>query len=322
MRFTQLVTISIFILILGACAEQSPEVDSNAPHKPVTYLPGSNLFSLISPDGVDVTQPWNAQDKDLINTLRSRAVSDGVSIAAITTTTTPCEGGGVTRTIVDNQGAPWYSQGDVFITAFEDCIRGNTLIVGQREYSVDVLVGQQFIDPDWSLTTTISRDIVNTDLLTNSINSNKGVATTDVVVTNTTQYVQTLSGGHDNSRPNNGVQVTDTAQYLVTYQWDEAPGGSYSWDFDLKTTSTNPVFADTITNTLETLSGPNGQAPETGKMQISQTQDGVTRNRFITAIGAGDVSVELDNDGDGVIDSTVQSTWQEVVLDPFLYQFF
>jgi hypothetical protein len=322
MRFNHILSGSGILIVLVSCAEQSADTSSQISNKPVTYLPGGNLFSLISPEGVDVSQPWNAKDQNLLNTLKSRALDGDVSINAVTTTTTPCDGGGVSRLIVDNQGPPWYSQGDVFTTTFEDCIRSNTLIVGQRQYSVDVLIGQQFIDPDWSLTTTISRDIVNTDMLTNAENANKGVATTEVVVTNTTQYLQTLSGSYESERPNNGQQVVDTAEYLVTYKWDEAPGGSYSWDFDLKTTSTNPVFADMATKTLETLSGPNNQAPETGKMQISRMVDGITSITTITATGAGSVLVELDNDGDGIVDSSSDSTWQQVVLDPFLYQFF
>lgn len=313
---------SIVVLVLSACAEQQPDISRQSkPAKPVAYLPGSSLFSIISPDGADITQPWNAKDSNLINTVRSRALG-GVSADAVTSSVTACEGGGTTTTTVDNQGMPWFSEGDVFTTSFEDCIRGNTMTAGQRQFSVDVLVGQQFIDPDWSLTTTVSRDIVNTDLINNTVNSVKGFATTAVEVTNTTQYLQTLSGGFENERPNNGVQVIDTAQYLVTYQWDEAPGGSYSWDFDLKTTSTNPVFADTTTKTLETLSGPNNQAPETGKLQIVQAQDGGNRTTTITAIGGEMVLVEVDQDGDGVAESSNEQSWQEVVLDPFLYQFF
>lgn len=322
MRFDHIISSCACLIILVSCAEQRTGTSTEISNKPATYLPGVNLFSLISPDGVDVTEPWIAKDQVLLNSLKSRALDGDVSINAITTTTTPCEGGGVSKLIVDNQGAPWYSQGDTFTTSFEDCIRSNTLIVGQRKYSVDVLIGQQFIAPDWSLTTTISRDIVNTDLLTNAVNTNKGVATTEVVVTNTTQYLQTLSGSYESERPNNGQQVVDTAEYLVTYKWDEAPGGSYSWDFDLKTTSTNPVFADMLTKTTETLSGPNNQAPETGKMQITKMLDGETSITTITAKGGGVVLIELDNDGDGVIDSSSDSTWQQVVLDPFLYQFF
>ncbi|MDX1810334.1 MAG: hypothetical protein R3240_00180 [Gammaproteobacteria bacterium] len=309
-------------ILLFSCAENRSAQPQQILHKPATYLPGGNLFSLISPAGVDVTQPWNAKDSSLINTIRSRAI-DTVSTDAITETVTACSDGGNTRSIVDNQGPPWFSEGDVFTTVFEDCVQGNTLITGQRSYSVDVMQGQQFIDPEWSLTTAIDRDIVNTNLVTDSINANKGTARTEVAVTNTTQYSQILSGNYESSRPNNGVQVDDTAEYMVTYQWDEAPDGFYTWNFELTTTSTNPVFPEkTVTKTLETLTAPNNQAPESGKIETSQTKDGTTQITTITATGNAAVLVEVDVDGDGVVDSTSESTWQEVVLDPFLYQFF
>lgn len=325
MRKTYLAGLSVVILWSYGC-EPTHVPSTNSPTKPVTYIPENrSLFSIVSPDGIDITQPWLAKDTDLINSIRTRArlPDDVIQPDATTSTTSPCVGGGSMTTTTNNQGPPWYSEGDVFTTVYNNCVRGNTQLSGQRSYAVEVMQGQQFVDPDWSLTTTMSRDLLKIDLLAGSENTVLGTATTAVTVTNSTQYSQTLQGGWQNERVDaNGEPLSDSAEYLVTYEWDETPDGVYQWDFEVTTTSSNPVIPDTASRTLETLTGPNNLSPNAGKLEIIRTLEATTETTTVTALGDDRVLVEIDEDGDGTIDSSNETTWQQVVLDSFLYQFF
>ena len=336
---------SVSVLFV-ACSENAPEkapVNENA-SKPVEYVPSVNLLALATSDGADVQAPWNAQDTELLNMARALPTQSEVSTNEIpglppnffpnslTEAVAACNGGGTRTTIIDNQAPPWPSQGDLNTVVYDNCLNGGTTINGQRSSLVEVMVGNQFIDTDWSLKTTLTRDITRTANVTGNVSSVVGQSSESMTVTNNTNYVQVSTGNQVNIRPNSGsnsgpntginVNVEDTVSHNITYAWEDVPTGAYQWDFEVRTTSTNPIFPDAVTKSLVTLSGPNNQPPETGKIEITKTQTDVINVTTITALGAGAVLIEVDVDNDGIIDSSVESTWSQVMLDPMLYQYF
>ena len=328
-----------------ACSEKTPDKAENnvKTTKPVEYVTSVNLLALATSDVADTQTPWNAKDTELLTLARALpaqseviAVNDIPGLPpnffpnTISETVIPCTGGGTRTTIIDNQAPPWPSQGDINTVVYDNCVNGGTTMNGQRSSLVEVMIGQQFIDPDWSLTTTVSRDITRTANVTGNVSSVVGESSESMTVTNNTNYLQVSSGSWVNVRPNNGVDVEDTVSHNITYAWEDTPTGTYQWDFEVQTASTNPIFPDAVTKSLVTLTGPNTQPPEIGKIEITKTYADVqldpTSNivnvTTITALGAGAVLIEIDMDNDGVIDSSVESTWSQVMLDPMLYQYF
>ena len=331
-------TISISLLFfLVACSGSAPDkskIDIDPPSKPVEYVPSINLLALATSDTADTQTPWNAQDTEVLSMARALPVQSEVAPNAIpglppgffpdsiTETVSACTAGGTRTTIIDNQAPPWPSQGDVNTVVYDNCVNGGTTINGQRSSLVEVMVGQQFVDPDWSLKTTLTRNITRTANTTGNVSSVAGESSESMAVTNNTNYLQTSTGNWVNIRPNNGVDVEDSVSHNITYAWEDGPTGTYQWDFEVRTNSTNPIFPNAITKSLLTLSGPNNQPPETGKIEITKTLVDAVSVTTITATGAGAVLLEVDIDNDGIIDSSSESTWSQVMLDSMLYQYF
>jgi len=289
---------------------------------------GVNILSLASSDSANLQTPWNAQDKNLIQTINLRSPNLSPDARLVTETSFPCSGGGTITRTVDNQGPPWFSQGDTYTTTFTDCVQGNTQTNGVRTFSVDTLVGQPFIDPTWNMSTTMSRqNFVKLDLTTDLSSSADGSVTTSVDATqdannpNWYSYVQTTTGNWNRTHPNNGTDVTSSGSVNVTFSFSDDPASRYSWDFDVMADSSQ--FGSTAAKTLTTLEGNNNMPPDTGKLSITKVDTaGQTTITYVTAQADGQVLVEVDVAGDGTIDSTNTTTWSQLVLEPLIFQFF
>jgi hypothetical protein len=308
----------------------APAAQPETTNEPASVV---NMLSLASPGGLDQTAPWNAQENGVLNSLQQSFAdtSGGLTARAVTETETACSGGGVQTRIVDNQDPPWYSAGDVFTTSYSDCVEGNTLTNGSRSYSVDEMTGQPYVTPSWSTTTTMAKtDFSQTNLINNMttlLNSTDTVALTAEQVPNSPfafTYTQTTTSTWDNTRPNNGVDTTSSGNVDVTYTWEDFsanPNPRYTWDFVIDTQSS--IFGDNRTESLETLSGPMYQAPDSGVVLMTKTDlNGNTTITRITAQSGGVAQVETDIDADGVFDSTSTQPWNQLMVDPILYQYF
>ena len=285
---------------------------SNAP------IGRSNLLSLAAPSVAPLNAPWDGRDTGLLNLLKSRQPQSEQVLGAVVEVTVPCSGGGTQTDLTDNVAPPWFSEGDRYETIYSDCVVADTRTNGRRGFSVDIMTGQAYVDPNWTLATTISRDLTRTNLLNNETTFAIGNASEQMTVSNITTHEQLLSGNSNRSWINNGVEQVATEQYQVTYSWDET-SLVFSWDFDVASSST--LFGDSTAVSLQTLTGTMGLPPEAGKFQSSETFNGVTSISTITATGGGAVTVELDSNGDGIVDSTTSSTWAELILNPALLPF-
>lgn len=326
----------IFLLLvsLAACTSKSSSgLDKPEPAKPSEYVPSVNLLALASSDSAELQKPWNAKDATLLSMARAippqsnvpgaiPGLPPGVFPDSTTETVIACPGGGTQTSINENVSPPWFSQGDTNTTVYDNCVRGDTTINGSRITSVDVMIGQQFIDPDWKLETSLTRDITRSNNLTGESSAVKGFSSESMEVTNSTNFRQITNGDWTSIRPNNGVEVSDIITYTINYAWEETPGGSYQWDFEVQASSTNPMLGSSSTVSLQTLTGLNNQAPETGKIKIIKTFSDTSSVTYITALGSGAVLIETDTDNDGVIDTSVESTWSQVMLNSILYQYF
>lgn len=278
-----------------------------------------NLLSVATGGVAPSGAPWQAKDTDVLGVAQARVPVDGFSILAITETVTPCSGGGTATATVDNQPPPWFSQGDYYTTTYANCIRGTESINGARKFSVDTMVGQPYVDNTWSVATTMaSQNLVRVNTVNGDTSSADGSATTTISAVGNA-YTQASKGTWSRTHPNNGSQQLWAATFDMAYAWDDTLA-TYTWTFKVATESS--LFGNTAAESLTPLAGTINQAPETGKLKLTQATAGVTTITLITAQGGGNALVEVDNNADGTIDSSVVYRWTDLMIDPILYQFF
>ncbi|MDH5546667.1 MAG: hypothetical protein OEZ43_13820 [Gammaproteobacteria bacterium] len=276
------------------------------------------LLHLAAPATAPLQAPWDARDRGLMRIAAARTPDSDIAKGVVLETTTPCEGGGTLTDTQNNEPPPWYSQGDSYITTYSACVTGDTQVDGTRSYIVDVLTGQPYVDVSWSTGTTIARDIRRTDLISGQVSYAKGSMSELMAVVDGVQYTQILAGSSDRNWFNNGQEQIGIEAYEVTYAWDETTQ-LFEWDF--KVQSNGPVTGESAAETVQTLRGTLGQPPESGQFRSAKTSSGVTSVSTITAIGGGNVLVETDSDGDGIVDNTTETTWRLLLLDSPLNQF-
>lgn len=278
-----------------------------------------NILSVATAGVAPADAPWQARDVEVLNIARARVPPDGFSILAITETVKPCLGGGNTTYVVDNQAPPWFSQGDTYTTTYTNCIQGSETINGSRKFSIDKMVGQPYVDPVWSVATTMaSKNLVRVSTVSGDSTSADGSATTTLSSDNTA-YKQASKGSWTRIHPNNGAQQQWSASFDVVYAWDET-AKTYTWDFNVSTTSS--LFGNATAESLVQLAGTVDRSPETGKLKLTQHVADVTSITMITAQGAGNALLEIDSNGDGTFESSTVVPWSDLMIDPILYQFF
>lgn len=314
-------------LILFACADPEPLLTTAGTGSQVQNI---NLLHLAGNESQALETPWVGQDQNLLDTIRNRTPQQfgGRMARVVTETQFPCSGGGLQTRTVNNQAPPWFSAGDVYTTTYQDCVLGATLINGARIFSVDSMTGQPYVDSTWETTTTMSRQgFSRTNTVTGNVSLAEGRVTTSLAGTQLATnpgwfaYVQTTSSEFSRQWDNNGATQTRSGSTQISYRWEDTPASAFEWEFDVSLSSSQ--FGDSAARTLSVLTGIRGQPPESGQLEISRTGiDGVTQRSLVTAIGAGNVRVETDIDNDGVIDTTQTMSWNQLVIEPLLYQIF
>lgn len=329
MKTSSLVSIAGLSFFVAACGKPCAgdacgTTDTSNKRMPVAHSaitttdgPSGNLLTLASPSG-RLEAPWDGANNDLLRIAATRTPGSAVVQAAIIEVTTPCDGGGTVTDTQDNVPPPWYSEGDSYTTTYAACVVGDTQTDGSQSYSVDVLQGQPYIDVSWSSGTTIARDLTRTNLVTGDVSYAIGSMSESLTVVDNIQFTQVTAGESNRNWFNNGVEQVGVESYNVTYAWDENTQ-IFQWDFVVS--STNMALGDSSAQTVTTLTGTIGQPPEQGSFTTSKTSFGTTTTSTITAIGGGNVLVETDSDGNGVIDLTSETTWNQLILDAPLNQF-
>lgn len=274
--------------------------------------------------GADATAlfgPQEAQNTDLANITDAPNVvgADDVGILAITERVTDCPGGGTITYIRDDQGPPWFSEGDTYTTTYDNCITGPVTTNGSRIFRVDVLQGQQWVTTPWSLKTTMSRQnfSVASPWGTRVVD---GVSAIEMSSDDNVVYTQVTTGDWTNTRTNGGNATMSTSNYTISHTWDENLN-TFALEFDVA--STSAIFDDVVTRTLIPLSGTIGQPPDAGEAEIIRTSPaGTVSIVTVTALPGGLARMAIDSDGDGIIDSVQDTTWAQIGIDAYLYQFF
>jgi len=184
---------------------------------------------------------------------------------------------------------------------------------------VDVMVGEPYVDPEWTMTTTLFREnLTKVDILNDRVHLADGRSSSEISAFNdNTAFTQITTEDWLRTQPNNGVETSDSGTRSVTYSWDDV-AQTYEWDFNVTKSST--IFGDMKAETLATLTGTLNLQPDAGQFVITRTDaSGTERITTITALADAMARVDVDSDGDGVVNSTNEMLWTQLLIDPMLY---
>ena len=286
----------------------------------------STIDLLSSGNGEALAARQSSQDSgsltnDLVTIASSADSSSQLSIAAVRETVRDCSGGGTVTYTRDDQGPPWFSEGDSYTSTFDQCVTGSppneVTTNGSRTFRVDTLDGQVWVTTPWTLKTTLSRTnfTVTTASTSRVVDGDSSVelGTEDGVV-----FRQVTSGDRATTRTTDGTERTSARDYTITYTWDRSVN-TFTLEFDVATQSSQ--FNDVHAQTLTPLTGTIAQPPSSGQAQIEQTDpDGNTSIVTIEAMSGGLALVSEDSDGDGVVDSTREIPWSQIGIEAYLSQ--
>lgn len=256
------------------------------------------------------------QNPDLVNITNDNVE---LGVLAITERVTNCPGGGTITYVRDDQGPPWFSQGDTYTTTYADCVSGVVTTNGSRIFRVEEQQGQQWVVAPWSLTTSMERQAytVSTPWGTRTVD---GVSSISLSSPDNVVITQVNSGQSASTNDVAGETLMTTNDYVITHTWDEA-NNTFSLEFDVSTTG--PIFDDVAVRTLSPLTGPINQIPTAGQAEIVRTSSaGNTSIVTATLMDNGLTRMEMDTNGDGVVDWTQDVNWTQLGIEQYLYQYF
>jgi len=292
------------VLLLTACTFEVAEREST----PAISEQDEVLVSL-----AELTQ----QDMDTILALPDKAAEFAAAATTVHFCSSPdplnVDAGNGSVTYINNDiDPPGRSTGDNVETIYANCthsvlLTGEVVIDGSIRYVVNDLHGAPAQTDVWNIDTTATANLtVSTPLASRTTTSNFNLqygSTDGVVVTRAIKgdasYVQSIAG----------MQSEISRVYDAVYTEDKA-SQTYESRFDV--TRENAGIGSKRYATTPALSGPVGQPPESGAMTVTEAIAGVTSIVTITALGTGNVQVDTDSNGDGVIDQTEQTTWSDI----------
>ena len=158
----------------------------------------------------------------------------------------------------------------------------------------------------WSVTTTSA-----TNLVLAFINGEQIMDTTFTYSTTTdgVTFVRSVAGNNTQSITFDGVGNASSSIYDITRQ-NNTVTGEYIRSINITRSGS---FGLRMTQTLSPLIGISGTPPESGVLQLTiTTPTGQTSVGTYTGIGGGNVLAEIDNNNDGIIDSSQQTIWAGV----------
>ena len=226
-----------------------------------------------------------------------------LATGAVTTVNDTCSGGGsfsATWDDADNDGE--FSSGDSFTVTFSGCVEDGATLDGGMSLTGFTLTGDPSVVAPWSLGADVGFDNL-------SISEGGTSASIDGDVSLT---ADTPDGVAISSRLSGSSLTLAIAGKSLTLS-------SFTFDYteDLNTLafslSVSGTLQSTALNGSVTLSTPTlftgidiNTFPTAGTLQI----DGASNSRVsLTATGGDSVQLDIDNEGDGIIDDTQFTTW-------------
>jgi len=242
-----------------------------------------------------VTEAENAQVGALLKHAQS------VAQATIPPETTPCTGGGTVTASgnIATQGA--LSANDTIVFDFASCVEGDATVTGQFSMRVTTFSGDL---ASGAFTLGVS---VTPSSFQVTVGGDTGTISGSVAISISASAGGTLTVTVTSSSfaVSEGGATHTLTQYSSTRTLS---AGSFTLDVNGSLTSTD--FSGSVTfSTTTLLQGTDGAFALVGQVVITGA-DGATIK--VTALDGTFVRIEVDTNGDGVVDATIDTTWSDL----------
>lgn len=211
----------------------------------------------------------------------------------------------------DDKDPAGRSAGDTVTTKFNNCVQFGQTLNGTRSNSVDALTGTPFAVAPWSLSTTRSTDMTSAG--TNRSTVEKSTSTVKVSSPDNLVNTQNVTGeGTTTTTRGTAAPVTRNQKFTINTVTDL---NTFTTKKDLDIQSSTDTGATRSVKTVQPLQGSMGGPPDSGVLEIKEVDAAAGVNRLVrvTAQPNGQAQVEIDNNGDGTIDTTVTTSWFAVI---------
>lgn len=302
----------LFALITGLAACGGGDDGEPGPIPPTNQEIDTSTESIVNVTG-DTTNAFDLGTFASTEAERAFDFQDAVVGLATTTNVHYCSSpdplnvdtgnGNVTFIHVD-EDPPGRSTNDSHTTNYNNCQSNTRVLNGSSSFTIVELVGVPFEPATaWTLTTTGTTDLTITFPTNERIvksNYNFSSSTADGV-----QFTRSVNGTSEKTRTINSELRTSSSVFNLLRDWNMSTN-AYTKEIDISRTGS---FGTRARKTLTPLAGVGGP-PETGILQLTDTAvTGEISITTYTALGGGNVLVEVDSNGDGVIDTTTETTW-------------
>lgn len=218
----------------------------------------------------------------------------------------PCDGGTGAYTLSGDIAVPGtLTPGDTFLIVYELCDEGfgevidGTVSLTVRDFAGDIFLGTYLLSMD-----------ANVDTLSVATASDTIVGNGDATITldtTETPYIEARVTGvvltQDSPGSSETLRNYSSAQ---TFDGNLSPA-IYTMDAS-GTLESSQLPGDVVYSTVTTFAGNEGEYPNTGVLLVR----GDNSSARLIAVDATNVRIEIDTNGDGVPDETVNLTWAEL----------
>lgn len=240
---------------------------------------------------------------DQVVRFRSKSQSAGLVTPAATVGCT--DGGSVTDVFSNNDTNPEFTAGDTLSLTFDNCVEGGIFIDGRLTLALTSLTG----DPagfasDYSLTIAImfNNFVVNGDGQSSEIDGSLTVSASRSGNTETVTVSSSSLTFRDTGIPSNPVRVL--SGFSVTEIYNDTTG-SYTISVT-GTLNDSRVGFNVMATTITPLASDGFSNPTSGSIRLT-AGDGTSVT--LTATGGDTVRLDVDTNGDGTIDSIINTSW-------------
>ena len=226
--------------------------------------------------------------------------------AAFELTEAPCEVSGTVSISADLRSNDSLSAGDYIEFSFNACDNGDGEIVdGRVAWTIQSFSG----DPDTGFFRLGAR--LNFDNLTATEGSETGRinGAIDSLVDTESYPLISASQSGDRLSISDGVHTVVMEDWITAVTADESSQPrAYTWD--ASGSISVPEHGGTVTyNVLETFTGFGENPPDAGVLFIEGKDGG---NITITVVSQGQVQIDVDYEGDGVVDDSKLVAWEDL----------
>ncbi len=224
-------------------------------------------------------------------------------------------GNGSISVTVDDVAPAGRSAGDSYSTTYNKCVQFGRMLDGTSSFTINALSGVLFSPAPaiWSIATTAVSDMTITSAT--STRTEKSSYKFSNGSTDGVTYTKIAEGTSTGSVTRATVTTTQSSNFKMTL------ADNHNTNLYTHTMSVNKkggARGDVLIETPTPLVGPLGtfgRAPDSGSIKVTRTTAATATTAAtksittITAIGGGNARVDVDSNGDGVINSTSTVTW-------------